>query len=204
MDMLTASNIILWIIVFTMALFIFALARQIGILYERIAPMGALMIDKGPNIGDQAPKMKVLDIIKNELFEFPEIGKKSALLFFMSPSCPVCKKLIPIIQKISIDESKWLEVMFASDGDISEHYSFINNNKSIGKYRYILSTDLGLKFQIGKLPYCVLIDEFGIIRAKGLVNSREQIESLFVAKEMGVASAQEYMKKQNLIPEKQL
>ena len=50
-----------------------------------------------------------------------------------------------------------------------------------------------MKFQISKLPYAVLIDESGTIRAKGLVNSREQLESLFTAKELGVASVQEFL-----------
>lgn len=50
-----------------------------------------------------------------------------------------------------------------------------------------------MKFQISKLPYAVLIDESGVIRAKGLINSREQLESLFTAKELGVASVQEFL-----------
>jgi hypothetical protein len=31
------------------------------------------------------------------------------------------------------------------------------------------------------------------LRAKGLINSREQLESLFTAKELGVASVQEFL-----------
>jgi methylamine dehydrogenase accessory protein MauD len=50
-----------------------------------------------------------------------------------------------------------------------------------------------MTYQISKLPYAVLIDEHGAIRGKGLVNSREQLESLFVAKETGVASIQEFI-----------
>jgi hypothetical protein len=38
-----------------------------------------------------------------------------------------------------------------------------------------------------------LIGEDGRIRGKGLVNSREQLESLFAAKETGVASIQEFI-----------
>jgi hypothetical protein len=33
----------------------------------------------------------------------------------------------------------------------------------------------------------------GVVRAKGLVNSREQIESLLEAQELGVASLQDYL-----------
>jgi len=50
-----------------------------------------------------------------------------------------------------------------------------------------------MKFQISKLPYAVLMDETGTLRAKGLINSREQLESLFTAKELGVASVQDFL-----------
>jgi len=32
------------------------------------------------------------------------------------------------------------------------------------------------------LPYAVLLDDQGLVRAKGLVNNREQLESLFNAR----------------------
>jgi methylamine dehydrogenase accessory protein MauD len=52
-----------------------------------------------------------------------------------------------------------------------------------------------MAFHVSKLPFAVLIDKDGVIRAKGLVNSREQIESLFNAMEFGVKSLQEYVAK---------
>jgi methylamine dehydrogenase accessory protein MauD len=50
-----------------------------------------------------------------------------------------------------------------------------------------------MAYQIGKLPYAVLLDESGKVRSKGLVNTREHLESLFEAKERGVASLQEFV-----------
>lgn len=61
---------------------------------------------------------------------------------------------------------------------------------------YILAPQIGMQFQVGKLPYAVLIDAEGAIRAKGLVNSREHLESLIVARETGYSSIQEYLKAQ--------
>jgi hypothetical protein len=40
----------------------------------------------------------------------------------------------------------------------------------------------------------VLLDGAGVVRAKGLVNSREHLESLFEAMERGVASIQDYVR----------
>jgi methylamine dehydrogenase accessory protein MauD len=57
----------------------------------------------------------------------------------------------------------------------------------------VVSTDLGLAYQVGRLPHAVLIDAAGVIRARGLVNTREHLESLFEAQARGVASIQEFV-----------
>jgi len=53
-----------------------------------------------------------------------------------------------------------------------------------------------MTYRVDKLPYAVLLDDSGLIAAKGLVNSREHFESLIIAKEMGFASIQKYLKAQ--------
>jgi methylamine dehydrogenase accessory protein MauD len=118
--------------------------------------------------------------------------KKNQLLFFLSPTCPVCKKLLPILKSISVSECKWLDLVFASDGDRPEQIEFYRK-AGLTEFPYVLSTELGMAFKVGRLPYAVLIGEDGKVRAKGLVNSREQLESLFEAKERGVASVQEFI-----------
>ena len=109
-----------------------------------------------------------------------------------SPTCPVCKKLLPILKSVASTESAWLRIVLASDGEMPEHLAFYKQ-AGLERFPYLLSAELGMKFQISKLPYAVLIDENGTLRAKGLINSREQLESLFTAKELGVASVQEFL-----------
>ncbi|HYQ52750.1 MAG TPA: methylamine dehydrogenase accessory protein MauD, partial [Pseudomonas sp.] len=43
------------------------------------------------------------------------------------------------------------------------------------------------------LPYAVLIDQAGTLRAKGLVNSREHLDSLFETVHLGSATLQHYL-----------
>ncbi|MNC81094.1 Methylamine utilization protein MauD [compost metagenome] len=50
-----------------------------------------------------------------------------------------------------------------------------------------------MTYQIGKLPYAALIDQAGVLRAKGLVNSREHLDSLFEAEHLGSATLQQYL-----------
>ena len=191
-EALVISNIILWVVVLALLLAVLALARQVGILYERVAPMGALMLDHGPKVGDMAPVFSLESLDGSSQAVGLSASKKSQLLFFLSPTCPVCKKLLPVLKSIRNVEAAWLDVVLASDGDRPAHADFYRK-AALSAFPYVLSTELGMAFQVGKLPYAVLIGEDGRVRAKGLVNSREQLESLFVAKEMGVASVQEYL-----------
>ena len=191
-EALVVSNIILWLVVLALLLTVLALARQVGILYERIAPMGALMLDHGPKVGEMSPVFGLDSLGGGNVAVGLATGKKSQLLFFLSPTCPVCKKLLPILKSIREVEGKWLDVVFASDGERTEHMDFYRKAR-LEDFPYVLSAALGMAFKVGKLPYAVLIDGDGRVRAKGLVNSREQLESLFSAKELGVASVQEYI-----------
>jgi len=188
------STVLLWVVVLALMLLVLALSRQIGVLYERLAPVGALTMDKGPEVGQAAPQQSVTDITGRAV----QVGgwqTHSQLLFFLSPTCPVCKKLLPALKSVAQSEKRWLNVALASDGDMPEHLAFIKRSK-LESFTYLLSSTLGMSFQISKLPYAVLIDEGGIVRAKGLINSREHLESLFTAKELGVASVQDYLAKQ--------
>jgi len=113
-------------------------------------------------------------------------------VFFLSPTCPVCKKLLPIVDSIRNAEGRWLDVILASDGEKAQHQRFIES-RNLSSYPYVVSTELGLAYRVARLPYAVLLDEHGTIRAKGLINSREQFDSLFNAFDMKVPSIQSYM-----------
>ena len=192
---LLVSNITLWLLVAGLALTVVALARQIGVLHERIAPAGALMVSGGPKVGEAGPVLDVTDINGRDVcIGAVRTDTKSTLVFFLSPNCPVCKTLLPVLKSSKKSERDWLEIILASDGDAGEQQAFIDEFK-LGEFTYILSSNLGLTYQVGKLPFAVLLDHDGIIRSKGLVNSREHLESLFEAKERGVASVQEYISK---------
>ena len=192
MTALAVSNVVLWIAVLSLAIVVLALLRQLGVLHERIAPAGALMLNRGLTVGERAPMVDVvaLDGERRRLGEPREDGR-STLLVFISPTCPVCKSLLPILQSGRRAERDWLEIILASDGEVAQHLEFARRNGLL-ELPYVLSAPLGRSFQVSRLPYAALLDEAGVLRARGLVNSREHLESLFEAQRLGVASLQEY------------
>jgi methylamine dehydrogenase accessory protein MauD len=190
---LLISNALVWIALVGLLLAVLALARQVGILHERLTPVGALTMDHGPKVGEPAPVFTLSKLGGGEIRIGATAGR-SQLLFFLSPTCPVCKQLLPVLRSLSQHEGASLEVVLASDGSLEEHQRFYVREK-LAPFAYVLSTDLGMTFRISKLPYAVLIGPGGVISAKGLINNREQLESLVVAQEMGVASLQDYRAK---------
>jgi methylamine dehydrogenase accessory protein MauD len=182
---------VLWGVVVALVIAVWALARQVGVLFERVSPIGALMIDAGPKIGSASPRFDLATLAGARL-ALGSVSARSTLLFFLSPTCPVCKKLLPILRGIRSAESDWLDVVLASDGDTALHQRFVATH-DLGQFPYVLSSDLGMTFRVSRLPFAVLIGEDGVVKAKGLVNNREQLESLFSAKELGVTSVQDYL-----------
>lgn len=193
MSALAVSTVVLWVLVVALSLVVVALARQLGVLHERIAPVGALMLAKGLRVGETAPALTVDDITGASLaIAGVRAGNRSQLLLFVSPTCPVCKALIPVLRSSRRTEQSWLDVVLASDGDLARQQAFVREN-SLESFPYVVSAPLGLAYQVNRLPYAALVDPEGVLRARGIINSREHLESLFEAQRVGFASLQDYL-----------
>jgi methylamine dehydrogenase accessory protein MauD len=190
-EALVVSNIVLWVLVVVLSLVVLALVRQVGLLNERVAPVGALTNERGPEIGAPAPEFQLLDLAGREVtLGGADTEGRSTLLFFLSPTCPVCKTLLPTLERVARAEN--VHLVLASDGEPEPHREFVAA-QGIEKHTYVLSTELGMRHQVAKLPHAILIDAAGILRARGMVNTREHLESLFEAARLQVGSIQDYL-----------
>jgi methylamine dehydrogenase accessory protein MauD len=189
--MLLVSQVMLWVVVIVLAVAVLALARQVGVLHERIAPVGALALGRGPQTGESAPRLTVRTLAGGTV----EIGGPVPegplrLLFFVSPTCPICKSLLPTVKVFA--QSERLDLLLVGDGDEDQQRQMAQR-QSIEPEHFANAPEVGRAFQVAKLPYAVLISAAGVIVAQGLVNSREHLESLVTAYELGLRSVQEYL-----------
>lgn len=197
-EALLVSNVILWLLVIGLALLVVALARQVGVLHERVAPAGALLPTNGPKVGEltTAMDLSALDGGKVKIGgEKPDPG--ATLVLFISPTCPVCKSLVPTAKSLVRSEKGRLALVFASDGaeneqQLQQHRAYVKDLR-IDEHPYVISMELGMTYQVSKLPFALLIGNDGILRSKGLVNSREHLESLLESMESGITSIQEFV-----------
>ena len=191
LTVLIVSQIFSWVIILGLGIALLALARQVGVLHVRVAPAGALMTGKGPVVGEAAP---VLDVTTMDGAPLP-IGKALAkgrmqLLLFVSPSCPLCKELIPIAKSFARREK--LDIVLVGD-DAPEEQRAMIARMEIADLPFVNGPIVGRTFHVDRLPHAVLIGDSGTVLSKGLVNSREHLESLVTAHEMGVVSVQQYL-----------
>ena len=191
-EALLVSNVILWCLVIVLALMVFALARQVGVLHERVAPAGALLPTNGPKVGELTETSVFTDLDGQPItLGGPSEDGRASLLLWISPTCPVCRSLVPTARAMARDER--LRLIFASDGDRVERHAKYVQDLRIDDYPYIVSQELGLKYAVSKLPFAALIGPDGILRSKGLVNTREHLESLVESMETGIETLQDYV-----------
>jgi methylamine dehydrogenase accessory protein MauD len=195
MTPLILAVVVLWILVIGLSLIVLALVRQVGVLHERITPVGALMLAKGLKVGELAPTQTVVDLTDRSLsIGGLRVDGLSTLVMFVSPTCPVCKALLPVLISSRKSEQSWLEIVLASDGDVASQREYVAAQR-LDAFPYVVSTSLGMAYQVSRLPFAVLIDANGVLRARGIINSREHLESLFEAKRLGVASLQDFFER---------
>ena len=191
MTALIVSQVFSWIIIVALVVALLALARQVGVLHMRVAPAGALTTSGGPTVGARGPAVPARTLGGQDVV----VGGPAAhgalrLLMFVSASCPLCKGLIPVARSFAHDER--VELTFVGDDDPAVQAAMIADH-GLEAYRFVNGPQVGQAYEVGKLPYAVLLDAEGTILSKGLVNSREHLESLIVAHELGIATVQDYI-----------
>src|ERR1700761_7291678 len=192
LTILIVSQILSWIVILGLGLALLALARQIGVLHVRLAPAGALLSGKGPVVGEAAPVLDAVTLDGTALAIGKPAKGRSQLLLFVSPHCPLCKDLIPVARNFARTEK--LDIVFVGDDQESEQRAMIARLE-MGGLPFVNSSIIGRAYQVDRLPHAALIGEDGKLLSKGLVNSREHLESMITAHELGVVSVQDYLAK---------
>jgi hypothetical protein len=141
-----ATYVLLWLAVLVLSVVVIALLRQVGVLHTRMRPMGVHFAGEGPERLAPAPGAASIDYSNNRL----------TLIAFTSPTCEICKELIPSLQAIRRQYRDMQFVEFAHGPD----------------------SPMFLEFNVRSTPYMVTVDGDGIVQGRGVANSLEQVEVL--------------------------
>jgi methylamine dehydrogenase accessory protein MauD len=168
-----ASYIALWLLVIVLSVLLLSVARQVGTLHLRLGPRGALELDdEGPPLGE-APRHVDTNDRNGDPVTVGGPGHPQFLLF-VSPDCPICREVAPSLSAVSHGGS--FSPFLISDSSVGngEHeYSSVGRSA-----RVIHGPEIAEAYGVPGTPYAVVLDRFGVVRAKGTVNNLEQMEGL--------------------------
>ena len=167
------SYVVLWIVVAALALLVVALARQVGTLHLRLGPRGALEVDgEGPPLGDVPEPLDLTDVDGRPV----AVGGPGAaqLLLFVSPGCPLCRDVLPSVGAAA--RAGGLSPIVLTEGEPEDARHLMDGLRIHAPV--VAEPDLGTRYAVPGTPFAVVLDRLGVVRAKGTVNSLEQLEGL--------------------------
>lgn len=175
-EALLISQGVLVVVLLAFAVALLALARQIGVLHERLMPLDAQDEQAGLKVGRALPRMTLEGVGGPPV----TVGERLApghrqLLLFVAPDCPVCKRVLP--SALDLGESGRADLVVVGDGSPPE-LSELESRLIRGRAPLTVAAELGLVLQVGRLPFAAVIDDRGVLTARGLVSNGTQLEAL--------------------------
>ncbi len=182
MTLLTIATAVQFIILLGLAVVVLSLARQVGILHERLSPAGMQRSRSEIQPGEVVPAQS-LTAISGASAEF--VGKPSALLF-MSAECPICKSVLPAFEDAvrgSGFDPYWVtDGMPGPSGEMPDYNQYAVDNR-LDEDRLLVSQQLGLTLGVQQIPTLVLIDSEQKLISRELLSGPRQVAALFSAYE---------------------
>jgi thiol-disulfide isomerase/thioredoxin len=149
------SYVLLWLAVLGLSVMVVALLRQVGVLHTRLRPLGVHFAGEGPERLVPAPPLPDIDYADHTM----------TLVAFSSPTCDVCRSLLPSLRAID-RQYRDVALVEVELGSVSQP---------------VFSA-----FNVRSTPYFVTVDRHGMVQGRGVANSLEQVEVLV---EEGLANA---------------
>jgi methylamine dehydrogenase accessory protein MauD len=167
------SYVVLWALVLALAALVVGLARQIGSLHLRLGPRGALELDdEGPPLGS-IPEAADLEAADGDRLTVGGPGAAEFLLF-VSLDCTICEQVLPAVGALASEGSFAPRVVVDGSGEEAEMLAARRRLRA----PVLASPELARGYGVPGTPYAVVLDELGVVRAKGTVNNLEQVEGL--------------------------
>ena len=154
-DLWVVSYVLLWIAVLGLSVMVVGLLRQVGVLHTRLRPMGVHFAGEGPERLAPAPPVPGVEYG----------GHTMTLVAFSSPTCDVCRALLPSLHAM---ERQYRDLQLV-EVELAEQTQPVFS-----------------AFRVRSTPYVVTVDRAGVVQGRGVANSLEQVEVLV---EEGLANA---------------
>ena len=172
------SYLVLWLLVLLVIAAVVLMARQIGLIHARMPPVGSMMTSNGPDLGEAFPERNE-EALNGSTVRLGGSRASAQLLVFMRPRCAACSEVAPAVRTIARREHD-LETVVVMDAQGDPARQFGRRSK-LDSIPMVASEDLVHEMMIMSSPFAIYLDTGGIVRAKGGINTLQQLEGLIDA-----------------------
>ncbi len=127
------------------------------------------MDDEGPPLGERLTSIEAESLDGRTV----AVGSGTQLILFASPGCRMCEEVLPALPTLARTHS--LQPVVVTDVDREETLLAYPEKKG---QTIVPGIEIAVAYEIPGTPYILVVDEDGIVRAKGTVNNLEQLEGL--------------------------
>lgn len=173
---LIASQVLLAAVLVGLGAVLLSLARQIGVLHERTAPVGGLLqkVRQAERIDLDAVQVATAANADRSLRSIAA-GRPLALLF-VAERCPVCKSLLPTYQEAL--GKRGFSPFVVGDGASARALARLAEDHGVARDRILAAPQLAAALQVLQTPTLALLDRNGKVLQKTRLRGPSQMAGL--------------------------
>lgn len=161
---LIASQAVLALVLVGLGVVLLSLARQIGVLHERSAPVGGLLqkVRQADRIDLDAVQVSTAAGADQTLRRIA--GGRPLALLFVAERCPVCKSLLPSYQEEL--GKRGFSPFVVGDGASATALTQLAEDQGVARDRILAAPQLAAALQVLQTPTLALLDLDGKVLQK--------------------------------------
>jgi methylamine dehydrogenase accessory protein MauD len=195
MTLLAVVTAVQFVILLGLAVVVLSLARQVGILHERLTPAGMIRSQQEVKPGERVPEVELPLLSGGSVALGEPNGNGAALtaLLFISADCPICKSVLPAYQA-QLDQAAngcrgfWVaDGTPGADGAVPDYAAYVDRY-AIEPDRFAISPELARVLGVRQIPALALLDEDARLLTLETVTGPRQLGRLFAVRPAGTSS----------------
>jgi methylamine dehydrogenase accessory protein MauD len=186
---LLISHIVQWIAIILLGFLLFGTLRSLGLMrwwMEQLEATTPRRLGRdGLKVGKKAPDFS-LPNIGGEQVTLSQFGGKKVLLVFTQSECSSCHDIVPELERIHRRGEH--HVVVVNHGDVQSARTWMEEARMSFPVLVQEKLNVSLRYQVFATPFGFLIDEKGIIAAKGIVGHKDYLGYLLSHMSPGVST----------------
>jgi methylamine dehydrogenase accessory protein MauD len=170
------SDLALWVLVLFLGFLLLGALRAVALLRWRLEQLEATTPRRlgrsGLRPGKKAPEFTLPSVSGPEVALQGYFGRK-LLLVFMQPGCGPCHQITPELNRLQ--EGGEVQVLVIQNGDSEAVQKWIKESRPRFPVALQERFNLSKRYEAFATPFAFLIDERGVIAARGIVSTKQYL-----------------------------